>query len=60
MSHFKEDPRNKYKLKQKKGCGVYTEVYEAENKVNKEIRAIKIINLKMIRSDLDDEYSEKE
>ena len=60
MSHFKEDVKNKYILMQKIGTGNYTYVHKAENKMNKEIRAIKIINLKDIRLDLEDKYTDED
>ena len=59
MSHFKEDVKNKYTLKQKIGTGNYTDVHKAENKKNKEMRAIKIIKLEDIRLDLKDNYTEE-
>ena len=45
----KEDYKKKYKLIKKIGLGNYTYVYQAENKTNKELRAIKIIKLDDIK-----------
>ena len=53
ISHFKEDFRNKYREIKEIGKDYYFTVYLAENKQNKELRAIKKINLVKIR-DLED------
>lgn len=47
-----EDYTNKYELLKIIGRGMCTEVYQAENKKTKELRAIKIIKLSEIREEL--------
>ena len=56
-SHFKQDYNKKYKILKKLGVGNYTKVFQAENNITKELRAIKIIMLGDIKQKLEDEYS---
>ena len=59
-THFKEDYKNKYKIIERIGLGNYTEVYKAINKNTNEVRAIKIIKLRDIKQELEEENSNEE
>ena len=64
--HYNEDYSNKYEKIKRIGRGEYTEVYMAKLKENKELRALKIIDLDFVKSqmkrqyysnDIDDEFN---
>ena len=55
-NHIYEDYKDKYEIIKEIGKGINTIVYEAKSKINKETRAIKVINLIDIKEDLQKEY----
>ena len=60
MNHYKENYKNKYENFKKIGRGVYTDVYKAENKNTKRLRAIKIFKLDDLKLELNKENSDDE
>ena len=58
--HFKEDYKKKFNNLKKIGTGNYTEIFQSENKINHELRAIKVIKLDDIKRELEEEYSTEE
>ena len=59
-THSQEYYKNKYIFIKKIGVGNYTDVYQVQNKLNKELRALKIIKLIDYKLDLEGDIFSKE
>ena len=59
-SHHKEDYKKKYNILKQIGFGLYTIVYKGENIETKELRAIKVINLKDFEMQILNNFSGEE